>query len=443
MRRSRGLPTIVLLAALCFALGSSAQAQTLRPTPDPAGARGRQADALRVFIDCTAYSCDYDYFRTEIDFVNHVRDRQNAQVLALVTAQATSGGGTEYVVDLIGREEFRGADDSLRYVAEPPATRDEVRRRLAALIERGLVRYVNHTPLGDRIRIAYTAPSPYHPSPQPPRDPWNGWAFGTTLNGSINGEKSSRYISLNGSLSANRITEAWKIVASLQGAYSENTVDVSDTTTVTTVSRDYGADALVVKSLGGHWSAGIEGTLTSSTFLNQSLALRLAPAVEYNIFPYSESSRRQLVLQYSVGATAFDYTEETIFGRTAETRVDQRVIATLALTQPWGSVSTSLEGSHYLGDVGKWHGIASNNVDVHLFGGFSLQLLGGLELVHDQLYLARAGASEEEILLRQRQLATSFRYWSSVGFRYTFGSPFANVVNPRFGGSSGGISIQR
>jgi len=47
-------------------------------------------------------------------------------------------------------------------------------------------------------------------------------------------------------------------------------------------------------------------------------------------------------------------------------------------------------------------------------------------------------ATDQEILVRQRQLATSYRYGVSVGLSYTFGSIFNNVVNPRFEGASGG-----
>ena len=50
--------------------------------------------APRVFIDCI--SCDMDYFRTEITFVNYVRDRKDAQVHVLITTQSTGSGGTEY-----------------------------------------------------------------------------------------------------------------------------------------------------------------------------------------------------------------------------------------------------------------------------------------------------------------------------------------------------------
>ena len=49
-----------------------------------------------------------------------------------------------------------------------------------------------------------------------------------------------------------------------------------------------------------------------------------------------------------------------------------------------------------------------------------------------------AGATDEEVLLRRRQLETSFTYFVSAGFTYRFGSIFNNIVNPRFGGAGGG-----
>jgi hypothetical protein len=427
---------------LVLKAGGPASGEPSRPAAPEAPAPAQEGP-LRVFLDCTGVGCDYDFFRTEIDFVSHVRDRQDAQVLVLITPQATGGGGTEFTVRFVGRKNFRQIDDSLHYVARPAESEDQVRRALAEVLKRGLVRYVSHTPSADRLRISY-ATSPQEPgAPVKAHDPWNAWTFGTTLNGSLNSEESVHFISLHASLAANRTTEAWRINTSIQGRYSANRVAVSDTSTVTTVSRDFGADALVVKSLGAHWSLGVQTTLTSSTFLNQSLALRLAPAVEYNVFPYSQATQRQFTIQYSVGANGFDYTQETIFGKTSEALLDQKLLASLAIRQPWGAIATSVEGSFYMHDLNKRHGILATNLDLHLFGGFSLLLLGGLELVRDQLYLSSEGATEEEILLQQRQLATSFRYWSSIGFAYTFGSPFANTVNPRFGGSSGGMPIIR
>jgi len=45
---------------------------------------------VRVFIDCSSQACDLDYFRREIQFVDHMRDRQDASVHVLVTSQPSS-----------------------------------------------------------------------------------------------------------------------------------------------------------------------------------------------------------------------------------------------------------------------------------------------------------------------------------------------------------------
>jgi hypothetical protein len=426
---------LILVAAVALARSAPARAQDDRP------ARERdRAEALRVFVDCRGVACDEDYLRTKIDVVTYVRDRHDAQVTVLITMEETGSLGAEYTARFIGREEFAGEDDTLRIVLPPAQTQDELRIALADLLKRGLVRYMNHTRLGDRIRVSYAAPAATPASP-PQRDPWNHWVFSTTINGSATGEQSTSQVSLNASLSADRTSEDWKINTSIQGGYSKGRIDAGAAGEFTTLQHSYAFDALVVRSVGGHWSLGARTTLTSSTFLNQSLTTRVGPAVEYNVFRYADATRRQLTVQYSVGVTALDYIEETIFGRMSQRLVDERVLATLALKQPWGSISTSLEGSHFLNDLGKRRGIGFTSMDVRLFRGLSLLVFGGFELVRDQLFLPRRDASTEELLLQQREQATSFRYFSSIGISYTFGSRFADVVNSRFAGSSAGTNI--
>ena len=435
--RTLPLPALLLLAAVALTRGAQAHAQTVPPAPDV-----RQEDALRIFVDCGDLACDPDYLRTEIRIVNYVRDRQDAQVYILVATQPTGAGGTEFTVDFIGQNEFQGANDRLRLVAAPAESRDRIRHGLTQLLKRGLVRYMNRTPLADRVQISYAVPGgPAATAVAPARDRWNQWTFSTTVTGFFNGEESSSGTSMSAALSANRTTEAWKISTSLQSRYNESRIDAGEAGTFTSIQRNHLVNGLVVRSLSGHWSAGARGTVTSSTFLNQSLTVRLAPAVEYNVFPYTEATRRQFTIQYSVGATSLDYMEETIFGKTSETLADQRILASLQIRQPWGSVSTAVEGSHFLHDFDRQRAVAVTNIDLHLFRGLSLVAFGGVELVRDQIFLPRRGASREEILLQQRQLATSFRHWSSLGLSYTFGSRFANIVNPRFAGSVGGTSI--
>ena len=77
-------------------------------------------------------------------------------------------------------------------------------------------------------------------------------------------------------------------------------------------------------------------------------------------------------------------------------------------------------------------------LDLRIAKGLSVNFGGGASLIHDQLGLVKGGATTEEVLLRRKELATQFQYFTSFGFTYTFGSIYNNVVNPRFGNSGGG-----
>ena len=159
----------------------------------------------------------------------------------------------------------------------------------------------------------------------------------------------------------------------------------------------------------------------------------MALGIEYDFFSYAESTRRSFVIQYSMGTTYFDYTEETIFGKLTEQRPDQRIAAIFALRQPWGTSRLTTTFSHYLDDTSQHRLDVNGRIDVRLFRGFGLNVSGNINRIRNQLYLPAGGATDEQILLRQRQLATNYRYGFQVGFSYQFGSIYNNVVNPRWG----------
>jgi hypothetical protein len=113
--------------------------------------------------------------------------------------------------------------------------------------------------------------------------------------------------------------------------------------------------------------------------------------------------------------------------------------ASVGLKQPWGSVTTSLEAAAYVDDLSKRHAVLFNALNVRLFKGLSVNAFLSVSLLRDQLYLAKGELSDEDILVRRRQLASSYSYFAGVGLSYSFGSIFNNVVNPRFEGASGGV----
>jgi hypothetical protein len=379
--------------------------------------------------------------RTEINFVDYMRSRQDAQVHILVTNQPTGGGGTEFTLHFIGQKELAHVADTLEYVSPPNASQDDLRRGLARIIRLGLIRYYAHLGQSGRFDVTYTAPSGDSASKAAVRDRWDLWVFRMNASGYGNGEKSSSFVSLNGSLNASRTTEMWKTSLTSYGNYNQSRFILSDGSSFNSYSHGYGFTDLIVKSLGQRWSAGQRGSWTSSTFLNQKRAIRFAPAVEYDFFPYSQSTRRVLTLQYSPGINFFRYQDTTIFDKISEVRGDQTLTASIDVKQTWGSISSSLEGAAYVDDFTKKHLVFFNALDLRLFKGFSFFSFGQVSLLRDQLYLPRGNLSDQERLLRRRQLETSYSYFVQVGFSYSFGSIFNNIVNPRFGGTSGGFTI--
>jgi hypothetical protein len=165
-------------------------------------------------------------------------------------------------------------------------------------------------------------------------------------------------------------------------------------------------------------------------------------AVEYNVFPYAESTRRLLTFLYAIGPRYNVYQDSTIFAETNELLIQQLLVASYDVTQPWGSIDVSTSLDHYLtkfGDGEDWDDPQYNlsfsgGVEVRLIQGLSADVFGSVSMVRGQIQLAAEGLTEEEILTQQRELATDYRYFLSFGLSYRFGSIFSDVVNPRFEG---------
>ncbi|MBI5869208.1 MAG: hypothetical protein HZB43_13125 [candidate division Zixibacteria bacterium] len=420
------LAVTVLSIALLLVCGRS----PATADPIPVIADSQAVLGPKIYVDCG--SCDMDYLRTEIGFVNFVRDRRLADVDILVSTQQTGSGGTQYTLDFIGMGRYQGQEDTLTFDVLEAASDDAIRKDMVRTVKLGVLRYAMKSPLAKQITIGYKKPD----NPIPPADPWDHWVFQVSGYSSFNGEETYRYAYFSGDVSAKRVTEASRTVLDVYWSYSENvykyTVDSEKVTTLS-LSRSKGGDAEQYLSLGPHWSVGAAISVSASSYSNRDFKISLSPAVEYNLFPYSESTRRQLRFQYYLSPTYLDYTAETIFGKTHEWLLSQDLGVVLEITQPWGSVNAQLSGATYWHDLQKNSLTFSSNLSLKLIKGLSLSIQGNVARVRNLLYLPKGDASAEDILLRQRQLATDYQYWGSIGITYSFGSIYNNVVNPRFG----------
>jgi hypothetical protein len=408
----------ILSAALVWAATSGAQERNNDLTDI-------RKTATSVFLDFSDYQ---EYVKTEIPFVNYVRDRKEAQVHIMLTNQETGSGGREYTLTFIGQQNFTGLDDTLTCVTRQMDPEEVVRRNIVRTMKMGLVRYVSKTPLARDISVEYRQKTDLAEVV----DKWNYWVFNIETEGNLDGQESSKTYSLDMSFSADRVTPAWKMSFGLGSEYNKEEYDTKDRT-ITSHTRAQEFESLVVKSLGEHFSAGFYGASSSSIFSNTDFSWSIAPAVEFNVFPYSESTRREFRILYRTGFQDIRYNEETIYEKTKETLFNESLSGTFEAKEQWGSLSFTMEGSHYFHDFEKNRLRFHTNVNLRLFEGFSLNLHGNIERIHDQLSLPREGATEEEILLHQRQLATQYDVFLEIGLRYTFGSIYSNIVNPRFG----------
>ena len=385
--------------------------------------------APRVFIDCDR--CDNAYIKQEISFVNYVRDPREADVHVLITQQATGGGGREYTLAFIGQRDCAALQNTLTFYSDRTMTDDDLRVGLVQILKLGLAPYVARTPMARTLRLQLLGKVKSNAV----ADKWNHWVFNFSLRGRLNGEETRASTSLTGSASVNRVTPESKFRLSSWAYFDESRFDYEDTDYISS-SNTKTLDGLYVKSVDDHWSVGAAANVSSSTYGNFALSTSFKPAVEYDIFPYAEATRRQLRILYKVGFNYDRYIEKTIYGKTSDRLWDQSLSATLEFNEPWGSSWLAVEGSHYFHDFGKNRVVVSGDIEVRLFRGLSLTANGRYSAVRDQLNLAQEEASLEELLLRRKELASNYRYNLSVGFSYSFGSVFSNVVNPRFGSSS-------
>ena len=381
---------------------------------------------LSVYLDCNR--CDFSYIREEIEFVNYVRDRFQAQVHVFVTDQGTGSGGRKYTLSFIGQERHKGLEHTLTFSSLDTDTRDEVRKGLVEIIKVGLVPYIIDTSVANQLAVSYV--NEENRSYQAQKDPWNNWVFEIYAGGYFEKESQQERMDIRYGFYATRVTEMWRIQARPYFNYNTRMFDSGDTR-VRTISHRNGFDGFIIRGLTDHWSVGVFGDVISTTFDNLDLRVRVSPAIEYSLLPYSMATRKEITFKYRFNVGHYNYIEETLFEKEEENLLRQSLEGNVRIRQPWGSIFASIEGAHYLHDLSKNRLELYSNFSFRLVKGLSLNLSGNLEIIHDQLSLPRGDASIEEVLLRQRRLSTTFEASGRIGFSYKFGSIYNNVVNTR------------
>ncbi|NBC67032.1 MAG: hypothetical protein GVY07_15420, partial [Bacteroidetes bacterium] len=222
---------------------------------------------VALFLDCDFY-CDDTFIRQEMPYVDHVRDREVANVHVLVTREDTGSGGEARTVDVIGLDIFDGLNFSTVFNAAADATDAEERDGFLRTLEAVLVPYLMQTPMRDRLRVDIS-PSEVNNAEQTKttEDPWNHWTIVIYGDGSADFESQQRSFDTRYGIFVSRVTEEWKLQLRPFFNYNYDRFE-RDEGTITSSARRDGFTSYAIRSISPHWSVGAYGDVLTSTFSN-------------------------------------------------------------------------------------------------------------------------------------------------------------------------------
>ena len=392
----------------------------------------RFAPIPNVYLDCN--SCDITFIRTNITFVNYVRDQEDASIYLRISDQRTAGGGVEYTLGFSETGTDPAGTDTLRYISSNNDTGDERRRGLNRYIKIGLVPYITNTEAVRALDIFYEEPEDAGLDEEVVEDPWNSWVFDVDVRSNISGEASEFNFGLYSGFEAERTTELWKIRSRFHGEIRRRNVDLSDRTL--NVNRDWGSFwNMAAYSLSDHLSLGLFAGASFNRVNNIALSTYIAPSVEYNFFPYSEFQNRRFLVQYQITPNHRRYFNTTIFLKDSETIMSQEISTRLRYDQRWGRIDIRFSGRHFFHDTSINRVEINPTFNIRVMRGLSVSVSGRYRIINDQLSLQLPGdvdPDDPESIIRGVQRPTSYDYYFSFGLSYTFGSIYNNIVNPRF-----------
>ena len=108
-------------------------------------------ELLTVFLECQR--CDINYVKQEVNQVNYLRDRADADIHVLALQQRSGSGGQLVTLNFIGKNEFLSVDNSLSFSIPPQSTSHKARELFVQHFRLGLVAYWARTDLGEHISI--------------------------------------------------------------------------------------------------------------------------------------------------------------------------------------------------------------------------------------------------------------------------------------------------
>ena len=384
-----------------------------------------QEDKIKTFLKC---SCDARYIQQKTLFIDYVRDQNLSDLDVFVFEIGNGSGGIEYTFNFYGKKEFNNREESVAVFLDPILTSNERREKLLNTYMLGLAFMLQNTTYEENFEVSYNMPENVLSTKT--FDKWKNWVFEISGSFDYEDEKSINEKEYRLDFEVDRVTDLWRVRSDF-GFQNNVKTFLGDEDNYNSVRDRIYFSGSVVKSISEHFSTGVFGSFQKDTFSNFKSFLNFSPALEYNIFPYREVLNREITFAYKIGYSNYDYIEETIYGYLNEKLFVQSLTLNLRYRKNWGGIYSYLSASQFLNGQKQNRLTFNNFINLRIIQGLALRVTGRFQLIRDQINLPKGEVSIEDLLLRQRQIATNFKNTISLGLSYTFGSIFNNIVNTR------------
>ena len=404
----------------------------------------KQSEKLKVYLDCKI-DCDDNYIRSDLSFVDFVRDRFAADVHVLITSQKTGSGGDHVQMIFFGQKNAKNLTDTIIADQSPNATSVEKRSQIANRLRYGLIPFITKIPNVVLFEITKgiltntngdTVVNPLtNVAQQRTYDKWNYWVFRLGADGTYSVDQNYKSSSVSTTLAANRTTNNLRVNFSLSNENNTSLYKYENNGVITNykvINKNYQVNHTLITSLGKRLSFMYDLRFSSNTFTNNKNRLYAGTGIEYAIFPYSLSNTKFFTISYNADVRHNNYFDTTIFNKTSEYLFGHKAQANFSLKQKWGDMNAAIVYRAYFNN-GALNNLSANmSINLRITGGLFFYIYTSGELIHDQVYLLKGNATLQEILTRRRQLASEYSFYSGAGISYRFGSILNNFVNPRF-----------
>jgi hypothetical protein len=392
---------------------------------------GTDAVVPKVFMICDF--CDMDYYKSEIPHLVFVRDQRLADFTVLFRVINTGSGGSEYTLEFSGKNGYEGITVQEKFNSTPNMSQNNIREGLLATLNRGSLHYLIHSPLAPNIQFEITGLNNGQPADSI-RDKWNLWIFNVNANVFGSGQEYTSNLSFGTSFSANRTSEKNLFEAGFWYNKNSSVFKLEGQDPIRYSILEYGVYSQDAVSIGKHWAFGYNSGIYAATVSNLRSNLFVAPTVEYNVFPYSEATKKQFRFNYQFGFSHSSYLDTTYRNRMSDFFLSQNFNIRYLLVKNWGNIGMGL-GLLHLYDTEHFYNLNfSPSVTWNIFKGLNFNIQGSYSIVRDQYFLKLEDVTSTEVITGQTQLKSAFNYFIAMGINYSFGSIYNNVVNVRFKG---------